>query len=210
MDGGWRQSGEVHKEKRTFVRWYKMTFTPVQTNQRPLKEKLVQRVWEVVRVIICYTTPFFMRRWRRYNTAIFAHFCGGGANINSCASLARNCRIDYPWNVSIGEMSSIGSGAWVYALDKIAIGKNVCIGEDVRLITGSHDVASSHFDLVTKQITINDNVWVATGAIVLPGVTIGEGAVVAAGAVVTKDVAPWTVVGGNPAKFIKKRVLKDV
>ena len=56
-------------------------------------------------------------------------------------------------------------------------------------------------------ITVNDNVWLATGAIVLPGVVIGEGAVVAAGAVVTKDVEPWTVVGSNPAKFIKKRVL---
>ena len=64
-----------------------------------------------------------------------------------------------------------------------------------------------HFDLVTKPIRIMDNVWVSTSAIILPGVTIGEGAVVAAGAVVTKDVAPWTVVGGNPAKFIKKREL---
>lgn len=132
----------------------------------------------------------------------------GGQNMHKYASLARNCRIDYPWNVSIGELSSIGSGAWVYALDKIVIGKNVCIGEDVRLITGSHDVASPHFDLVTRPITINDNVWVATGAIVLPGVTIGEGAVVGAGAVVAKDVEPWTVVGGNPAKFIKKRTLR--
>ena len=105
-------------------------------------------------------------------------------------------------------MSSIGSGAWVYALDKIMIGKNVCIGEDVRLITGSHDVTSPHFNLVTRPITINDNVWIATGAIVLPGVTIGEGAVVGAGSVVTKDVEPWTVVAGNPAKFIKKRELK--
>ena len=184
-----------------------MTFTPVQTNQRPWKEKLAQRVWEVTRVILCFTTPFFMRKWRRCVTTIFAYCCGEGQYIHNSASLARNCRIDYPWNVSIGEMSSIGSGAWVYALDKIMIGKNVCIGEDVRLITGSHDVASFNFDLTTKPITVNDNVWVATGAIVLPGVTIGEGAVIGAGAVVTKDVEPWTVVGGNPAKFIKKRVL---
>lgn len=181
-------------------------FTPVQTNQRPRQEKMLQRSWEAMRVLLCFTTPFFMRKWRRFVVSVFA---GGRANIHKFASIARNCRIDYPWNVSIGEMSSIGSGAWVYALDKIIIGKNVCIGEDVRLITGSHDVASPHFDLVTKPITINDNVWVATGAMVLPGVTIGEGAVVAAGAVVTKDVEPWTVVGGNPAKVIKKRVLKD-
>ena len=134
---------------------------------------------------------------------------GGGANIHKYASIARSCRIDYPWNLSIGELSSIGSGAWVYALDKIEIGKNVCIGENVRLITGSHDIVSPHFDLVTEPITICDNVWVATGAVVLPGVMIGEGAVVGACAVVTKDVEPWTVVGGNPAKFIKKRELKD-
>lgn len=185
-----------------------MTFTPVQTNQRPWKEKLAQRVWEVARVILCFTTPFFMRKWRRCITAIFARICGGGADIHNYVSIARNSRIDYPWNVSIGEMSSIGSGAWVYALDKITIGKNVCIGEDVRLITGSHDVTSPHFNLVTKPISIKDDVWIATGAYVLPGVTIGEGAVVGAGSVVRKNVEPWTVVAGNPAKFIKKRELK--
>ena len=78
----------------------------------------------------------------------------------------------------------------------------------MRLITGSHDISSPAFKLTTKSIAIGDNVWVATGATILPGVMIGEGAVVAAGAVVTKDVEPWTVVGGNPAKFIKKRELK--
>ena len=185
-----------------------MPYNPIQTNSLSVKEKFAQRAWEVTRVMLCYTTPFFMRKWRRCVTAIFAHICGG-RNIHRFASLARNCRIDYPWNVSIGELSSIGSGAWVYALDKISIGNNVCIGEDVRLITGSHDVSSPTFDLVTRPITINDNVWVATDSIVLPGVTIGEGAVVGAGAVVTKDVEPWTVVAGNPAKFIKKRVLKN-
>ena len=53
-----------------------------------------------------------------------------------------------------------------------------------------------------------NNVWIATGAIVLPGVTIGEGAVVGAGSVVARDVPPWTVVAGNPAREIKKRVLR--
>ena len=96
----------------------------------------------------------------------------------------------------------------MYSLDKISIGKNCCIGEDVRLLTGSHDVHSPTFDLVTKPIVIKDNVWIATGAYIMPGVTIGEGAVAAAGSVVTKDVAPWTVVGGNPTRFIKKRELK--
>ena len=63
--------------------------------------------------------------------------------------------------------------------------------------------------LVKKPIVIDDNAWVASRAIILPGVVIGKAAVVGAGAVVTKDVEPWTVVGGNPAKFIKKRELKN-
>ena len=64
-------------------------------------------------------------------------------------------------------------------------------------------------DLITKPIMIMDNIWIASGAMILPGVTIGEGAVVTAGSVVVKDVEPWTVVGGNPAMMIKKRELKN-
>ncbi len=114
----------------------------------------------------------------------------------------RLARLDCPWNLTIGDLSSIGNYAWVYALDKIEIGKKCCIGESVKLLTGSHDVRSATFTLVTKPIKIGDCVWIATGATILPGVTIGEGAVV------TKDVAPWTVVGGNPAKAIGKRKLR--
>lgn len=186
-----------------------MKFGPVQTSKKPMREKLLQRIWEISRLLLCYPTPFFLRKWRRFVTALFSRLYGGGGNIDKTASLARDSRVDYPWNVSIGSFSSLGSGSWVYGLDKISIGNNCCVGNDVRLLTGSHDVSSVHFDLVTKPIIIMDNVWIATGAIVLPGVTIGEGAVVGAGSVVTKNVEPWTVVGGNPVRVIKKRVLKD-
>ena len=138
----------------------------------------------------------------------FSMVRGGAWSISKSCSIARAARVDYPWNFSIGDQSSIGEHAWIYCLDKITIGKNCCIGEDVRLLTGSHNVHAPTFDLVTKPISIKDDVWIATGAYVLPGVTIGEGAVVGAGSVVRKNVEPWTVVAGNPAKFIKKRELK--
>lgn len=77
----------------------------------------------------------------------------------------------------------------------------------MRVLTGTHDIQSPQFDLVTKPVTIGEGVWIATGATILPGVTIGNGAVVAAGSVVAHNVEPWAVVGGNPAKFIKKRVI---
>ena len=185
-----------------------MIFNPIQTNQRPKREKIVERLWEWIRPIVFGFSPWFARRWRLAWVRLVAKLYGEDGSYSSTASLSKTSRIEYPWNVIIGDLSSVGSNAWVYALNKISIGKRCCIGEGVKLITGSHDIASACFDLKTKPITIMDNVWIATGAMILPGVTIGEGAVVAAGAVVVKDVEPWTVVGGNPAKFIKKRELK--
>jgi putative colanic acid biosynthesis acetyltransferase WcaF len=186
-----------------------MTFQPVQTNQRPKREKIAERIWEWLRPTVFGISPWFARGWRLMWVRFAAKFYRGGGCYSPSVSLSKSSRIEYPWNIRIGDLSSVGANAWVYALDKISIGKNCCIGEDVKLITGSHDISLPTFDLITKPITIKDNVWIATGAMVLPGVTIGEGAVVAAGAVIVKDVEPWTVVGGNPAKVIKKRELKN-
>lgn len=133
----------------------------------------------------------------------------GGGIAGRRVSFERTSRIESPWNITIGDYSFVGKNALVRGSTKLTIGKNVCISEDVRILPASHDISSPTFDYICKPVTICDNVWIATGAIVLLGVTIGEGAVVAAGAVVTKDVEPWAVVGGNPAKFIKKRVLRD-
>ena len=186
-----------------------LEFNPVQTNQRSVREKLAERLWEVVRPVTFVCSPWFARKWRVLWLRFAAKWYSRAMSISSNCSIARTARVDYPWNFSIGDHSSICGRAWVYCLDKISIGANCCIGEDVKLITGSHDISSTTFDLVTKQITIGDNVWIATGAYILPGVSIGDGAVVAAGAIVTKDVEPWTVVGGNPARELRKRWLAD-
>lgn len=91
----------------------------------------------------------------------------------------------------------------------IVIGEFSCIGKDVYLLTGSHDIEKATFDLVTRPITIGDGCWIATDSTVLPGIDIGDYSVVAAGSVVCRPVEPNSVVGGNPAKFIKRRILKE-
>jgi maltose O-acetyltransferase len=93
----------------------------------------------------------------------------------------------------------------LYCTGGVKIGKNVNVSDGVVIITAKHDVNSPQFEARYEPITIEDWAWVATNAIVLAGVTIGEGAVVAAGAVVTKDVAPYSIVGGNPGKVIGER-----
>ncbi len=75
-------------------------------------------------------------------------------------------------------------------------------------MTGSHRLSSPHFELITAPVEIHDNVWIATRSFVHKGTVIGEGAVVGACSVVSGVVDPWTVVSGNPAKFVKKRELK--
>lgn len=105
--------------------------------------------------------------------------------------------------------ASLGEKSWVYAMAPISIGEYSCIGKDVYLLTGSHDIEKSTFDLIMRPISIGKGCWIATASTILPGITIGDYSVVAANSVVVKNVEPSTVVGGNPAKFIKKRVIKE-
>jgi maltose O-acetyltransferase len=89
----------------------------------------------------------------------------------------------------------------------IEIGDNVAIGPEVTFFAAGHDYR--HIDLpdTADSIKICDNVWIGGRSVILQGVTVGEGAVIAAGSVVTKNVEPYTIVGGNPAKYIKDRTL---
>ena len=104
--------------------------------------------------------------------------------------------------VKIGNNVMIMNDCLMMSRGGITIDDDVMIAANVQLISNNHDL-HDHPLLLCKPVHICRNVWIGAGATILPGVTVGENAVVAAGAVVTKDVAPNTIVGGNPAKFIK-------
>jgi putative colanic acid biosynthesis acetyltransferase WcaF len=132
-----------------------------------------------------------------------------GAQLADTVNINRKAIIDHPWNLTMGHLSSLGENSWVYCLDKIIIGEKCCIGKDVYLLTGSHDIQSKEFVLTTKPIIIDDCCWVSTGAYIMPGVNLKNFTVVGAKALVTKSTESFDIVGGNPAKLIKKRELKE-
>ena len=105
--------------------------------------------------------------------------------------------------LKIGSNSYIGRVS-LHLHDEINIGDNVVINDGVVLLTASHRIDTSEWQSFSKPIIIKDYAWVATNAVILPGVTIGKGAVVGAGAVVGKDVLPYTIVAGNPALPVGK------
>ena len=134
--------------------------------------------------------------------------------------LGSNVHIDfktyfrYPSQISIGSNVSINRGCSFYAGYKIKEAKiilkdNIAIGPEVTFFAAGHDSNDINLKDTGAPITIESFVWIGGKSIILQGITIGEGAVIAAGSIVTKDVEPYTIVGGNPAKFIKKRELND-
>jgi maltose O-acetyltransferase len=127
-----------------------------------------------------------------------------GMKIGMNCVVRRGVYLGSPNELALGDGSFIGR-ANLYCTGGVRIGKNVNVSDGAVIITAKHDVNSPAFEALYEPITVDDWAWIATNAIVLAGVTIGEGAVVAAGAVVTKDVLPYSIVGGNPAKVIGER-----
>lgn len=132
--------------------------------------------------------------------------------------IGRNPLIDYgvyfryPGSIILGDNVSVNRGCQFYTSiinreHTIEIGNNVAIGYNVHFYMAGHDYRMLEMPDYSAPIRVGDNVWIGGGAVILPGVTIGDGSVIGAGAVVTKDVRPYTIVGGSPAKYIKDRVL---
>lgn len=168
------------------------------TNTTKVKIYLWLWVWTLC---IRWLPKKFFNPWIRFWYSIF------GTEIPSVSYIHPTAYVYMPWNLKLGPYSTIGGHTDIYNAAPIVLGRNCVVSERAYLCTASHNISSKKHEQVEKPITLCDRSWVASEAFVGMGVTIGEGAVVGARAAVFKDVEPWTVVGGNPARFIKKRVI---
>lgn len=169
-----------------------------------LRIRIKKTFWELTWVFLISWTPksIILDVWRRF---LYRSF---GAEIPSTSNVHASAHIYMPWNLKMGPWSVIGSGAHVLNADMFYMGQNCVVSERAYICCASHNIQSNAHEQTHAPITMGDRSWVAAEAFVMMGVTIGEGAVVGARAAVFKDVEPWTVVGGNPAKFIKKREIE--
>ncbi len=132
-----------------------------------------------------------------------------GLKIGKGSTLHTGVRVFDPRKIVIGQGTIIGYATFIDGREKVTIGNHTDIASEVMIYSQEHDLSSPEFVAIGAPVVIGDYVFIGPRAILLPGVSIGDGAVIAAGAVVTKDVAPYAIVGGVPAKVISERQLKN-
>ena len=132
-----------------------------------------------------------------------------GVKIGKYTTIHMRCRVFDPKNITIGNDTIIGDGAFLDGRDKLSIGDHVDIASEVMIYNSEHDINDQQFKAGISPVTIEDYVFVGPRAIILPGVKIGKGAIVAAGCVVTKDVPEYAIFAGVPGIGIGERKNKN-
>jgi putative colanic acid biosynthesis acetyltransferase WcaF len=167
-----------------------------------LNNKILRGLWTIVYMLLF--RPFPLRLFKKWRVFILRCF---GAKVSWKAMVNASVKIWAPWNLVMGDYSCLGPHVDCYNQGMITIGSNTTISQKSYLCASTHDYTNTSNPLILKPITIEDQVWVAADSFVGPGVNIKSGAVIGARSSVFKDVAAWTVVGGNPAKYLKDRII---
>lgn len=178
----------------------------IRKNKVTFSNKIMRAIWNVIWILLF--RPFGLRVFRLWRILILKSF---GAKVSWKSSVYCSAKIWAPWNLEMEENAGIGPHVIIYNQDVVHIGKDAKISQYSYLCTAGHDTSelnTASSGLIIGRIDVKEKCWIGTRAFIGMGVTIGEGAIVGATASVYKDVEPWTIVGGNPAKFIKKRELK--
>jgi putative colanic acid biosynthesis acetyltransferase WcaF len=165
--------------------------------------KLRRILWIPFKLLFLRGTGRVLSPLRIYALILF------GATIERPALVMDGVKVWHPWSLTLRRYCTLGRGVEVYNFAHITVGEQATVSQETYLCSASHDFEDPTMPLTYSPITISAQSWVAAGCFIGPGITIGEGAVVGAYSVVTKDVPPWTVVAGNPARVLRARQLKS-
>ena len=168
----------------------------------PLGNRLARAVWGVACQLLVRPTPRPMHAWRAAMLRLF------GARLGPDCHVYGGARIWAPWNLVCDDTVGIADGAVIYNPRPIHLGSHCVISQDAFLCGATHDFEDQAFPMVSQPITIGRHAWVCARAVVGPGVTVGEGAVLGLASVTMRDLEPWTVYAGVPARPLRKRVMR--
>ncbi|PZX45750.1 putative colanic acid biosynthesis acetyltransferase WcaF [Roseinatronobacter thiooxidans] len=157
------------------------------------REQAGRVLWALV-VIFFRFSPRPLWGWRRAMLRAF------GARVGTDVHVYPSARITIPWNLTLGAGCSVGDHAILYALGPITLGPRATVSQYAHLCAGSHDWRDPAMPLTKPPITIGADVWICADVFVGPGVKVGDCAILGARAVVVRDVAPRSIVAGNPAR----------
>ena len=130
-----------------------------------------------------------------------------GAKIGKGLVIKNEVVVKFPWKLEIGDYCWIGENVWIDSLDHVKIGNNVCVSQGAMLLTGNHDFTLHDMPYRNAPIVLNDGVWIGAQTVVCPGVVAEENAILTAGSVATRKMEANSIYQGNPAQFIKNRVV---
>ncbi|MFE3871976.1 acyltransferase [Flavobacterium sp. ZS1P70] len=168
----------------------------------PKSDKLYRLNWRIISLFFFkpFSLPFF-NGWRIFLLKSF------GASLKDNCTIYASAYIPSPRNLTMGRHSTLGPEVKLH-IGKTIIGDKVTVSQRTYLCSATHETSSLNIPFIAGEIIIKDFAWIAAEAFIMTNITIGEGAIVGAKAAVFKDVDDWTIVGGNPAKFLKKREIK--
>lgn len=164
-----------------------------------LRHRLLRLTWGVVWGLLGSWTPVPLHAWRRMLLRLF------GARLHPTSKVYPRVQVWYPPNLEMDAYACMGQGVICYSMAPVKLDAYALVSQRAHLCAGTHDVDDPDFQLVAKPIHLKANAWVAAEAFVGPGVDVGEGAVLGARAVAFKDLEPWTIYVGSPAKAVRKR-----
>jgi putative colanic acid biosynthesis acetyltransferase WcaF len=130
-----------------------------------------------------------------------------GAKIGKGVVIKPSVNIKYPWKLSIGNYTWIGEKAWIDNLAPVHIGSHCCISQGAMLLCGNHNFSKTTFDLITKEIILEDGAWVGAQSVVCPGVICASHSVLAVNSVATRNLEAYSIYQGNPAVKVKERII---
>ncbi len=165
----------------------------------PLRERLGMALWIVVSATLFRPTPKQLNKWRLFLLKLF------GAKISGLPFVAPSCIIKIPWQLTLEDRSALGPRSEVYNLGHVTLKARCVVSQYAYLCGGTHDLSDPALPLIVGDIIVGEEVFIGAKAFVMPGIELGEGSVLGAAAVATRDLEPWTIYGGNPAKPIRKR-----